>query len=63
MWSKRNQTPSAPYPVVGRILNRHKRGRPRFKFLQRFTKKLLIPLGVFSLIGGVVWLVNYLGLI
>ncbi len=64
MWSKHE--PKMQYPVAGRILNRHKRGRPRFKILQRLKSravKVIIPIGVFSLIGLAVWLADWFGVI
>lgn len=64
MWSKHQ--PPTQYPVAGRILNRHKRGRPRFKILQRLKSravKAIIPIGVFSLIGLAVWLADWLEVI
>lgn len=64
MWSK--EPHSQNYPVVGRILNRHKRGRPRFKLFQRLKGRAIkaaIPLAVFGLIGLAVWFANWLGVI
>lgn len=65
MWSKRNEPPR-PYPVAGRILNRHKRGRPRFKLWQRFKSslsKLFIPAVLISLAFIILFVVNQLGLL
>lgn len=64
MWSK-EPTPQN-HPVVGRILNRHKRGRPRFKLWQRLKSrsiKVVIPLAVFGVIGLAVWLADWVGVI
>lgn len=64
MWSKHPHPHQ--YPVAGRILNRHKRGRPRFKFFQRLKSravKILIPIGVFAFIGLAVFVADWLGLI
>lgn len=66
MW-RTKQTPQTQHPTqVGRILNRHKRGRPRFRFFQRLKNtglKLIIPAGIFGAIGLLVWLANWLELI
>jgi hypothetical protein len=64
MWSK--EPHPTEYPVTGRILNRHKRGRPRFKIWQRLKSrgmKAIIPIGVFGLIGLAVWLADWAGVI
>lgn len=64
MWSKR--PPQQPYPIAGRILNRHKRGRPRFKLWQRFKSslsKLFIPAVLISLAFIILFVVNQLGLL
>jgi hypothetical protein len=44
-----------------RVLNRHRRGRPKFGLLKRLKKmaiKLFVMLAVFGLIGGAAWLVT-----
>lgn len=64
MWSKR--PPQDPYPVAGRILNRHKRGRPRFKLWQRFKSslsRLFIPAVLISLAFIALFVAKQLGLL
>lgn len=51
---------------TNRVLNRHKRGRPRHKFFQRLKSravKLVIPLAVFGVIGLIIFALTQLGLL
>lgn len=44
-----------------RVLNRHRRGRPKFKLFQRLKSravKLVIPLVVFGAIGLIIFFVT-----
>jgi hypothetical protein len=64
MWSQHK--PPTQYPVAGRILNRHKRGRPKFRLFQRLKSKavkIIIPIGVFVFIGLAVFIADWLGVI
>jgi hypothetical protein len=66
MWRTKQTPQTQQTNNVGRILNRHKRGRPRFRFFQRLKRmglKLIIPVGIFGAIGSLVWLANWLGFI
>lgn len=64
MWSKR--PPQEPYPVAGRILNRHKRPPPKHKWWQRLRSrlaKLFIPAVLIALAFIVLFVANQLGLL
>jgi len=48
---------------MGRMLNRHKRGRRKKSYLAKQWSRLAVPVGATGLLIGALWLLDKMGIV